>query len=153
MALMTIRIRLIVVGASAALACVFGLLTAAPVAATFTCNQDSGVCTDDSVVQTPLGQVDISVSDRNVVTVHLAPIYRGTLVLGIARSYPPGPPTTPGYSRTSVVTTGGTVYIDTIHAGPLNVAVISIHPPSPCRVSTSGTTVVFTPVYPPGPPT
>ena len=150
---MTIRIRLIVAGASAALACVFGFLTAAPVAATFTCNQDSGVCTDDSVVQTPLGQVDISVSDRNVVTVHLTPIYRRTLVLGIAQSLLPGPPTIPGYSRTSVVTIGGTVYIDTIQAGPVNVAVISIHPPSPCRVSTSGSTVVFTPVYLPGPRT
>ena len=32
-------------------------------------------------------------------------------------------------------------------------AIVSIHPPGPCRVRTSGTAVVFTPVFPPGPPT
>ncbi len=50
--------------------------------------------------------------------------------------------------------------IDTflIPPGPLglfarpNLAIISIHPPGPCRVATSGTTVVFTPIIPPGPP-
>jgi hypothetical protein len=33
-----------------------------------------------------------------------------------------------------------------------DLAIVSIHPPSPCRVSISGTTVVFTPIIPPGPP-
>jgi hypothetical protein len=31
-------------------------------------------------------------------------------------------------------------------------AIVSIHPPSPCRVRTSGTTVTFTPIIPPRPP-
>jgi hypothetical protein len=29
---------------------------------------------------------------------------------------------------------------------PLDLAFVSIHPPSPCRVTVSGTTVVFTPL-------
>ena len=33
-----------------------------------------------------------------------------------------------------------------------DLAVVSIHPPGPCRVQTAGTTVVFTPVAPPGLP-
>ena len=34
-----------------------------------------------------------------------------------------------------------------------NLAIISIHPPGPCRVSTTGSTVTFTPIQiPPGPP-
>lgn len=129
-------------------ATVLALVTSAglmsPAAATFTCNQDSGVCTDDSVVDTPLGQVDVSVSESNVVTVHLTPRFTRTFVIGIARALPPGPPTR-GFARSSVETTGGTVFIDTIQRGPAHVAIISIHPPSPCRAVTRGDTVVFTP--------
>jgi hypothetical protein len=44
-----------------------------------------------------------------------------------------------------VVTTGGTVFIDTVRRGPVHLAIISIHPPSPCRAITRGNTVVFTP--------
>ena len=33
-----------------------------------------------------------------------------------------------------------------------DLAIVSIHPPNPCRVKTTGTTVVFTPIIPPGPP-
>jgi hypothetical protein len=121
-----------------------GLIT--PAEATFTCNQDSGVCTDDSVADTPLGQVQVSASESNVVTVHLTPLYPRTVVVGIARSHPPSPIRS-GVVRTSVATTGGTVDIDTIHRGSANVAIISIHPPSPCRAVTRGSTVVFTPRF------
>lgn len=53
-------------------------------------------------------------------------------------------------SRTTVVTTGGTVFIDSAYPpGPPTrpgLAIISIHPPSPCRANnTSPNTVVFTP--------
>ena len=129
---------------AAALTIVYGLGLMAPASATFTCNQDSGVCTDDSVVDTPLGQVDVSASESNVVTVHLTPRYAHTQVIGVPRSHPPSPIRS-GFVRTSVMTTGGTVDIDTIHRGPANVAIISIHPPSPCRATTQGSTVVFTP--------
>jgi hypothetical protein len=85
---------------------------------------------------------------------------RGTLVIGIPFAFPPGPPTLPGYARTSITTAGGVVNIDTFLAPPGAVnrfalpglAIVSIHPPGPCRVRTSGTAVVFTPVIPPGPP-
>jgi hypothetical protein len=95
-----------------------------------------------------------------VVTVHLDPIAPNTLVFGIPFAYPPGPPSLPGYTRTTISTTGGLVNIDTIQIPPgppgryavPNLAVISIHPPSHCRARTTGTTVVFTPIIPPGPP-
>jgi hypothetical protein len=56
-----------------------------------------------------------------------------------------------------MVQTRGAVNIDTFLApiGAENwfaLAIVSIHPPSLCRVRTSGTTVVFTPIMPPGPP-
>lgn len=115
-----------------------------PAVATFTCNQDTGVCTDDSTVDTPLGQVDVSVSETNVVTVHLTPLYPRTSVVGIPQSHPPSPIRS-GFTRTSVATIAGTVDIDTAQQGSTNVALISFHPPSPIRVSSTGTTVVFTP--------
>ncbi len=132
-----------VVLAATVLAIAGGLAFMAPASATFTCNQDSGVCTDDSVVDTPLGQVDVSVSDTNVVTVHLTPLYPRTSIVGIPQSHPPSPIRS-GFTRTSVVTIAGTVDIDT-KTGSENVALISFHPPSPCRVTSTGTTVVFTP--------
>jgi hypothetical protein len=94
---------------------------------------------------------------ENVVTVQLTPTAPRTLVLGIPFAIPPGPPGFPGYSRTSITTEGGVVNIDTFLAPPgtptwSGLAVVSIHPPGPCRVQTSGTTVVFTPIIPPGPP-
>lgn len=150
---MSIKVLIVRSIASMSLVVAAGAAFTAPASATFTCNQDSGICTDDSTVQTPLGLVDISVSAANVVTVHLSPIYPRTQVQGVAQSYPPGPPARSGYTRTSVETIGGTVNIDTSQAGPENVAIISIHPPVPIRASTTGNTVVFTPVYPPGPPT
>lgn len=124
-----------------------------PAFATFTCNQDTGVCTDESVVDTPIGPVDVSVSESQVVTVHLTPTYPHTVVKGVARSHPPSPIKS-GFVRTSVVTTGGTIDIDTRHRSKANIAIISIHPPSPCRATTTGSTVVFTPrsLFPPGPP-
>jgi hypothetical protein len=129
---------------AAALILVSGLAVTSPAAATFTCNQDTGICTDDSIVQTPLGQVDISVSASNVVTVHLTPLQPRTSVVGIPQGHPPSPIKS-GFVRTSVETIGGTVDIDTTQQGNANLAIISIHPPSPCRAITQGDTVVFTP--------
>lgn len=136
---------------------IFALMSAiglmAPASATFICNLDSGICTDDSSVQTPLGLVHISVDATNVVTVHLTLDKPATRVFGRPSSIPPGPPVRPGYARISVFTTGGAVDIDTIvrptgqpdQSNRASQVIISIHPPSPCRVSTFGTTVVFTP--------
>ena len=102
----------------------------------------------------------VTASPTDVVTVHLAPT-APTVVFGIPFGFPAGPPTVPGYTRTSINTAGGLISVDTIQIPPgapgrfslPNIAVISILPPGPpCRATTSGTTVVFTPIIPPGPP-
>jgi hypothetical protein len=141
-----------------------GLLFAAPVspaAAAVVCDSGGDNCVIvPDVVTTPLGPVTITATAANVVTVQLAPTYANTLVFGVPFAMPPGPPSLPGYSRTTFASTGGLVVIDTILTPPgppnrlafPNLAVVSIHPPSPCRVATTGFTVVFTPVIPPGPP-
>jgi len=97
--------------------------------------------------------------EKNVVTVQFTPVATSTLVIGIPFAVPPGPPGLPGYARTSITTAGGVVNVDTFLAPPArngfvlpDLAIVSIHPPGPCRVRTTGTTVVFTPVIPPGPP-
>lgn len=124
------------------------------------CDPGTDICVITDSVNTPLGPVTITVSAANVVTVQLTPTTQGTLVIGIPFAVPPGPPALPGYTRTSVTTAGGVVNIDTFLAPPgtatwfalPGMAVVSIHPPGPCRVRTIGTTVVFTPILPPGPP-
>jgi len=137
-----------------------GAITAfadSPARADSVCAPGSDTCVINTAVQTPLGPVTIAVSAANVVTVQLTPTAPSTFVIGIPFAIPPGPPGLPGYARTSITTAGGVVNIDTFLA-PANgfalpdLAVVSIHPPSPCRVRTSGTTVVFTPITPPGPP-
>jgi hypothetical protein len=136
-------------------------LAAAPASAASACAPGSDICVITDAVQTPLGPVTVAVSAANVVTVQLTPTASSTLVIGIPFAFPPGPPTLPGYARTSITTAGGVVNIDTFLArpgaadgfAPPDVAIVSIHPPGPCRVRVSGTTVVFTPVFPPGPPT
>jgi hypothetical protein len=147
----------------AAAALGLGMLLVAPLgpaAAEVVCdpqNQDVCVVVPDEV-QTPLGLVTVTATAANVVTVHLEPTSPNTLVVGIPVAFPPGPPVFPGYTRTSIATTGGLVVIDTFQLPPgpptrparPSLAVISIHPPSPCRVATTGTTVVFTPVVAPG---
>jgi hypothetical protein len=128
-------------------------LGAAPASADAVCTGDICVVTPNTV-QTPLGTVTVSVGAANVVSVQLAPTTPNTLVFGIPFSIPPGPPGLPGYSRTSIQTSGGLVDIDTISTPPgppnrfalPNVAIISIHPPGPCRVSTRGNLVTFTPI-------
>ena len=133
---------------------------ASPASAASVCDPGTDICVITDSVQTPLGPVTIAVSAANVVTVQLTPTTQGTLVVGIPFAIPPGPPGLPGYTRTSVTTAGGVVNIDTFLPPPgtatwfalPGIAVVSIHPPGPCRVRTIGTTVVFTPVYPPGPP-
>lgn len=113
------------------------------------CTTNTDTCTVDSwYAQTPLGPVDITVSASHVVTVHLSATNPYTKVFGIPVAFPPGPTALPGYSRTTVDTTGGTVFIDSAFpSGPTRpgLTIISIHPPSPCRANTSQTTVVFTP--------
>jgi hypothetical protein len=135
-------------------------LTTSPAQAATTCTGD--VCVIDNSVDTPLGPVTVTVSPANVVTVTLTPITR-TVVFGIPFTFPPGPPTRPGYHRTTIDTAGGIINIDEFLTppGPPNhlalpsLALISIHPPGPCRAQTTGSTVTFTPVtavIPPGPP-
>jgi hypothetical protein len=138
-------------------------LAVVPASAAVVCTGDICVVEPD-VVQTPLGPVTVTVSDANVVTVHLDPASPNTLLLGIPFALPPGPPTLPGCpggcSRTTIDTSGGLVTIDEIQIPPgppgrialPSLAIVSIHPPSPCRVRISRTTVVFTPIIPPGPP-
>ena len=126
---------------------------AAPAAHADTACGDS--CTIGGTVQTPLGAVTVTTTPTNVVTVQLAPTKPGTLVFGVPFAVPPGPPGLPGYTRTTIQTaTAGTISVDTYLApsGPRwfatlpNLAIISIHPPGPCRVETAGDTVVFTPI-------
>ncbi len=131
---------------------------ASPARAASVCDPGTDICVITDTVQTQLGPVTIAVSAANVVTVQLTPTVPRTLVLGIPVAIPPGPPGLPGYTRTSVATAGGVVNIDTFLApiGAANwfaLAIVSIHPPSPCLVRTSGATVVFTPIIPPGLPT
>ena len=141
---------------SAALSAAF----AAPASAASVCDPGTDICVVvPDTVQTPLGPVTVTVSAENVVTVQLTPTAPNTVVFGIPFAIPPGPPGLPGYTRTSITTTGGVVNIDTflVPPGPPgrfalpNLAIVSIHPPGPCRVSANGTTVVFTPIIPPGP--
>jgi hypothetical protein len=148
----TNRIIAVFIVANTALAMVAGTSTGIAVAYT----NDDPVCTGDTcvvlpdTVQTPLGLATITVGAGNVVTVQLGPTSANTLVVGVPLSIPPGPP----FARTSIDTGGGLVDIDTlvIPPGPPsrftlpNLAIVSIHPPSPCRVRTNGTTVVFTPI-------
>ena len=131
-------------------------LAASPAYAATVCTGDVCVVTPDTV-QTPLGLVSVTVSSTNVVTVQLAPSAANTLVVGLPFTLPLGaflPGCPGGCARTTIDTTGGLVTIDTFQIPPgppgrfalPNLAVISIHPPSPCRVSTHGTTVTFTPI-------
>jgi hypothetical protein len=131
---------------------------APPASAVSVCDPGTDYCVVSDPVQTPLGPVTVQVSAANVVTVQLTPTVQSTLAFGIPFAIPPGPPGLPAYARTSITTAGGVVNIDTYLPGPSRrlalsgLAIISIHPPGPCRASTSGTTVVFTPIIPPGPP-
>jgi hypothetical protein len=138
-------------------------LAATPAHAALVCQGDGGQCVIvPDTAQTPLGLVTVTVSTSNVVTVFLDPSSPRTVVFGLPFGYPPGPPVIPGYARTSITTDAGVINIDTIQSPPgpptrfslPNVAVISIYPPGPpVRAHTSGTTVTFTPISPPGPPT
>jgi hypothetical protein len=135
-------------------------LAASPASASV-CAPGSDTCVITNSVNTPLGPVTVTVSAASAVTVQLTPTAPSTLVIGIPFAFPPGPPTLAGYARTSITTAGGVVNIDTFLAPPAaansfalpGLAIVSIHPPGPCRVRTTGTAVVFTPVFPPGPPT
>jgi len=135
------------------------VLAASPASAATVCTPGTDTCVITESVQTPLGPVTIAVSAAGAVTVQLTPTVASTLVIGIPFAIPPGPPGLPGYARTSITTAGGVVNIDTFLAPPgaansfalPDLAIVSIHPPGPCRVRTIGTTVVFTPIIPAGP--
>lgn len=149
------RLGSVTVAMGMTIAAVAGL-GAAPASADVVCTGDICVITPDTV-QTPVGTVTVTVSAADVVSVRLAPSVPNTLVAGIPFSIPPGPPGAPAYNRVSIQTSGGLVDIDTISIPPgpparfalPNVAIISIHPPGPCRVSTRGDLVTFTPIAPP----
>lgn len=138
---------------------------AAPAGAVTSCDPGSDVCVvQPDVLQTPVGIVTVTVGESNVVTVQLAPASPNSLMFGIPFAIPPGPPAKaasnglPAYARTSLDTPAGLVVVDTVvfpvsrFALP-NLAIVSIHPPGPCKARTDGMTVVFTPLFPPGPPT
>ena len=133
-------------------------------AATTTCDPASDVCVVvPDTVTTPLGLVTVTTGSTGAVSVHLDPVYPNTLFVGLPFALPPGllvPGCPGGCTRTTIDTVDGIVSIDTITVPPgpparfslPNLAIISIHPPGPCRARTLGTTVTFTPIIPPGPP-
>lgn len=125
--------------------------------AAFTCDPGGDTCVVvPDQVQTPAGVVTVTLGAGGVVTVRLSPASANTLVLGVPFAIPPGPPGLPAYTRTTIATAAGEVDIDAIVVPPgppgrlalPSVAVVSIHPPGPCRARTTGTQVVFTPVAP-----
>jgi hypothetical protein len=152
----------------AAVGLLAGLLTigAGSVSAAVVC-QD---CQNPSIT-TPLGTATVVVSAANVVTVDFAATDPShTFVAALPFAVPPGPPCRltggavsippgpPCFVRNSLVTSGGTVNIDTVSIPPgpqgfaftfTSLAIISIHPPSPCRMTVTRTAtdtlVVFTP--------
>jgi hypothetical protein len=141
--------RSLVVATAIAVVPMVGL--AAPARADAICSD----CVNSQVTQTPAGVVTVSVTPDAIVTVHVDPISPNTFVFGLAFQYPPGPTVLTAYQRTSVtIQSVGTVNIDTIVYPPgppvrptfPNIVIISIHPPSPCRVQTVGSTVTFTPI-------
>jgi hypothetical protein len=128
---------------------------AAPAFADTTCTGD--ICVVNQSVETAAGLVTVTVGAGNVVTVQLAPAVPRTLVVGVPAALVPLIPIAGcpgGCSRTSIETSAGVVNVDTFQVPPgppafqglQVIAVISIHPPSPCRVRTVGTTVTFTPI-------
>jgi hypothetical protein len=142
------RLASLISGIGLTLATLVGTGAATASAAT-TCDPAGDVCvvTPDTV-QTPLGEVSVTVSDAKVVTVHLDPSSANTLVFAVPFALPSCPG---GCARATIDTSGGQVTIDSfqIRSGRFalpNLAIISIHPPSPCRVRVTGTTVVFTPI-------
>jgi hypothetical protein len=148
-------------GAASLLAALSVVATGTPALADVVCTGDQCVVTG-TVLDTPAGQVTVTVSATNVVTVALVPVSR-TFMFGVPFAFPPGPPTLPGcagcitYTRTTLTTAGGDIAIDSVMIPPgpparislPNVVVVSIHPPGPCRSTTVGTTVTFTPITTP----
>jgi hypothetical protein len=150
------RLASLISGIGLTLATVVGT-GAAPAAAATTCDPGGDVCvvTPDTV-QTPLGLVTVTVSADKVVTVELDATSSTTLVIGVPFAVPAVPVAScPGACSTATIdTAGGQVTVDTIQVPPgppgrvalPSLAIIALHPPGPCRVRVTGTTVVFTPI-------
>jgi hypothetical protein len=148
-------------GAVSLVAALSVVATGPPALADVVCTGDQCVVTG-TVVDTPAGQVTVTVTAANVVTVALVPVSR-TFMFGVPFAVPPGPPCLPAAAvcitdtRTSLTTAGGDIAIDSVMIPPglpgrialPNLVVVSIHPPSPCRSKTVGTTVTFTPISSP----
>jgi hypothetical protein len=169
----SIRTRLALLSAGLLGLVVVAGLAAGPATAAVVCSPGGDQCVVvPDTVDTPLGPATITVSATNVVTVALATTAANTLVVGlpivlqeIPRAGCPGgcAKSCPGgCSRTTTTldTGEGVVTIDTIvfppgpptrPALPSLVFVTLAHPPSPCRVTTTGTTVTFTPIAAPAP--
>jgi hypothetical protein len=124
---------------------------------------DACVVAPDSF-QTPAGLATVSTGPGGLLTVHLEPTRSNTWVIGLPSVLLRGSPVMGcpgGCGRTTFDTADGLVVIDT-YVPPADsanrvalpsLAIISLLPPGPpCRVSTHGTTVTFTPLIPPGPP-
>jgi hypothetical protein len=135
----------------AAVLLVLGRAGPAPAADTI-CTVD--VCPPVQAVHTPLGQVAITADLTNVTTVRFA-VGQPTLILA-SPEYPIIPGNPIRVFSATVDTTGGAVTITTVQlhglGTPLQLAIVSIHPPNPCRPTVTGTTAVFTPIIPSGPP-
>lgn len=137
-------------------------LAVLPATAATVCDPGGDTCVVvPDTIQTPLGLVTVTITATNGAIVHLSPT-APTLVFGVPFAVPPGPPGIPGYQRSSLQTAAGVINIDMILIPPgppgraslPNIAVISMVPPGPpCRATTTGTTVIFTPILPPAPPT
>ena len=142
--------------ATAGLAILTLCLTGTAASAATVCDPGGDNCAIvPDTVQTPLGIVTVTISSTNVATVQLTPIISKVRVFGVPFGYPAAPSSISGYARTSISTTAGLINIDTIlippgRFSPTNISIISIIPPGPpCRATTTGTTVVFTPITAP----
>jgi hypothetical protein len=112
-------------------------------------------------VQTPVGPVTITADPTDVVTVQFAPDEPIRIVALPGEGLPSAPADAGNPDvlfRTTVDTTGGEVTIQTVtlqklpgQRKPATLTLVRIHPPSPCRVTVSETTVVFTPLDLPAP--
>ena len=104
-------------------------LAVAPASAATPCDPGGDTCVvvPDSV-QTPLGVASVMVGDGNVVTVRLDPAGPNTLVISSPLAFPPGPPTVPGYARSSGSAIALSSRAWSLSLGPPRSPIVSCHP-------------------------